>query len=564
MHPTHHIVKFKGDYVVLNYGLFTAGVKIQGWDTWGKNFLEWFIQKPKYKGYRIVIAQYSEPLSDAGQQSESNKYLLCYEGVAKILKDRDVTFISDYSSDEFREWMKTEFGWKTHTYHFHFDTDITLNDFISQPIRSKSELFERRFMCINGNMVNEHKPKMQKVFTTENIWNDAYWSFGEITNFGMEIYKDKNDLFRIFNNLIPLFDKSFVYLVTETCAEQFITGTNIPIDFLSKAGRALATLNPFIIWGSPYTLKRLRDMGFQTFSRWWDESYDEILDMDERIKAIQNLVNQIKNLTFEELVKMYNEMLPIFLSNRARLIQLTKQEKMNIEKDFEGFFDNTDYNEITEYEVRETEFLQKLPINKNVVCYYKRLDGGGSTFGINALKSPAVEKHIRKGNILEMCSGPAFMGFYLNFNGYADNLYLTDINPDNKVVIAETIGDNGLTNTRFIQSDVFDGMGVGIKFDTIVSNPPHFKTERLGGYRSYEEKIISLDADMRFHKKFFEDVKYFIHKDTAIILVENEDGVTSDDIIELTKNDFRVELIERDKYGWPGKSSFYTIVLYLL
>jgi methylase of polypeptide subunit release factors len=111
---------------------------------------------------------------------------------------------------------------------------------------------------------------------------------------------------------------------------------------------------------------------------------------------------------------------------------------------------------------------------------------------------------------------------------------------------------------------VFDSFTDNIIFDTIISNPPHFKTKRPGGYRNENEKLISLDENMEFHIKFFKDVKKFMDKDSRIILVENCDGVTEEDIREMTKNDFRIELVEYDKYGWQGESTFYTIILYLL
>ena len=66
---------------------------------------------------------------------------------------------------------------------------------------------------------------------------------------------------------------------------------------------------------------------------------------------------------------------------------------------------------------------------------------------------------------------------------------------------------------------------------------------------------------MEFHKNFFKDVRKHLSKDGVIILVENCDGVTEDDIRELTKDDFKVEYVEYDDYGWKGKSKFYTIVL---
>lgn len=209
--------------------------------------------------------------------------------------------------------------------------------------------------------------------------------------------------------------------------------------------------------------------------------------------------------------------------------------------------------------------MEEYNIDKFKIFYHKNLDGGGTTFGINALDSVNVKKQIKSGNILEMCSGPGFMGFWTYCNEYAKKLFLLDINSENEEYINKTIDYNATEDdVKFKQSNVFDNFSDDIIFDTIVSNPPHFKTQRPGGYRSDNEKLISLDENMEFHIKFFNDVKKFMDKDSRIILVENCDGVTEEDIRELTKNDFRVELVEYNKYEWQGKSTFYTIILYLL
>jgi cyclopropane fatty-acyl-phospholipid synthase-like methyltransferase len=68
---------------------------------------------------------------------------------------------------------------------------------------------------------------------------------------------------------------------------------------------------------------------------------------------------------------------------------------------------------------------------------------------------------------------------------------------------------------------------------------------------------------MNFHKNFFKNVKNYLNKDGVIILVENCEGVTENDIIELTNDDFTIEYVEYNDYGWTGKSLFYTIILKL-
>ena len=198
------------------------------------------------------------------------------------------------------------------------------------------------------------------------------------------------------------------------------------------------------------------------------------------------------------------------------------------------------------------------------VFYEKRFDGGGTTFGFNAItKSDIVNKIQDQGDVLEICSGPGFIGYTLLKYNKANRLVLSDINPEVRDGIETTNRFNNL-KVEFIQSDCFDSMEGSNKFDTIVSNPPHFKTERPNGYRSSEEKLISLDYDMQFHKKFFESAHKFLNPNGKVVLIENCDGVTEEDIRVLSNQHFSVESVDYDSYGWEGKSTFYTIILKLI
>jgi hypothetical protein len=55
-----------------------------------------------------------------------------------------------------------------------------------------------------------------------------------------------------------------------------------PAMISEKTFFAMRNFHPFLIMGEPNSLHRLRDHGYQTFSRWIDESYDLILDPAER------------------------------------------------------------------------------------------------------------------------------------------------------------------------------------------------------------------------------------------------------------------------------------------
>ena len=544
-------------YIVINYYLFSSGTGVNTFEKYGFEFIYWLSNSEIYKDYKIVINQSSEPISNAGFQSHQNKYLENYKKISHLLSNKNVYLINDNSTQEFKNWIKNELGWNHLTYHFHFDTNIALTEYIKYPIEHKNNDFNKKIITINGNTSNAHKQFIKKTMTNLNLWDISYWSFSNDSNFGMDIYQYRMDLFKIFNKAIPLFSKSFLYVVTETICDNFYTDTNIRIDFMSKMGRALAFPTPFVAVGNFGILKHLKELGFKTFSNWFDESYDDIEDLDDRMNAISKLIEKLKNITFEDQLKMRNEMLEIFQHNRNVLLKMSYDERKIINLEIPNFFNKFEYEQI-DYKIMET-----INIDNRVIFYDKHLDGGGSTFGINALKSKNVKKHI-KGNALEMCSGPGFMGYFSLIKNYISNITFSDINQENQKCIDKTSNFNTFNNVKFIESNVFDAFRDNDIFDTIISNPPHFKTPRPNGYRSEHEKLISLDENMEFHKKFFRDVKKFINKYSSIVLVENCDGVTADDIIEITKDDFRVELIEYDKYGWEGESTFYTIILYLL
>ena len=540
--------------IVLYYGMFSSGTGVSTFERWGRDFIQWLVNQSEYNDYHIYISQTSEPISSAGIQSEGNRYFENYKTISGILKGRGVTLISDSDGEEYRSWIKEELGWEHITYHWHFSKRCTYDSFYKGEVSHRIEPYTKRFITVNGNMGNSHKPMVMKMFTDLNLWDASYFSFNPHTNFGMEIYRDKDDLYRIFSNLAPLFHQSFLYIVTETVESNYFNGTRIPMDFMSKMGRALWYPTPFVVVGNCGVLRRLREMGFRTFDTFWDETYDEIWELDKRMRYIESLIKWIAELSDDDVLEMRNKMIPIFNHNREVLMRLNAKEDLETSDIFSTFG----------WEELGYETMKKFELENTSVYYHKELDGGGTTFGVNALKSEEVQKRIVKGNILELCSGPGFMGMYLNDIGLADKLYLSDLNIENKECIDTTIEQNGLTNVEFIQSSVFEKIPTELKFDTIVSNPPHFATNREDGYRSNHEKLISLDEDMRIHKSIFEDGDKYLNPNGRLILVENATGISEEDIRKMVGDKWGIEYVEYSDYGWKGKSTFYTIILYLL
>ena len=66
--------------------------------------------------------------------------------------------------------------------------------------------------------------------------------------------------------------------------------------------------HPVIQFGPRGHLKELQSRGFKTFSKWWDESYDELENPWDRFNAILQIVKDLSTKTKEEMLEMYIEM----------------------------------------------------------------------------------------------------------------------------------------------------------------------------------------------------------------------------------------------------------------
>lgn len=84
---------------------------------------------------------------------------------------------------------------------------------------------------------------------------------------------------------------------------------------------------PFLILGAPYTLKWIKDMGFKTFDKYWDESYDTIWNNDARIVKFCETIEYISNFSIEEMRVMYDDMEDIIEHNLNHLKYIEKYFK---------------------------------------------------------------------------------------------------------------------------------------------------------------------------------------------------------------------------------------------
>ena len=87
------------------------------------------------------------------------------------------------------------------------------------------------------------------------------------------------------------------------------------IEMNEKHAIPMYSLQPFIVFGEPNTLRAFKDMGYKTYSDWIDESYDSVVDDRLRFEKVVALVASINAMSRTDLSAMMKDMLPTLLHN---------------------------------------------------------------------------------------------------------------------------------------------------------------------------------------------------------------------------------------------------------
>ena len=206
--------------------------------------------------------------------------------------------------------------------------------------------------------------------------------------------------------------------------------------------------------------------------------------------------------------------------------------------------------------------------------YYGQYQNGGGPFYNKFNKSLLSEyKNVKA---LEICSGPGFIGYDLLSNGIASNVDFADNNPEVKKYIELTNSKNNInydgTITNFYLSNSLENIPA-FQYDIIIGNPPHLKTEEQykiledDGFvdktwpekkLEYERRIL-LDKDFSFHKKFFSEVDKYIRVNGSVVLYENADFITPDELIDMYSKKYDHSIIRSIFKNEDTKADFYAL-----
>jgi len=124
-------------------------------------------------------------------------------------------------------------------------------------------------------------------------------------------YQDTLDYPIIIDKFEDKFYHSYLHIVSETFVSH--------VFFSEKTYKPIKYFQPFVLINGQYSLQYLRDMGYQTFSGYIDESYDLESDNERRIElAIQASLYFVNR---EDLHEVMKELYPIFEHNHNVFIE---------------------------------------------------------------------------------------------------------------------------------------------------------------------------------------------------------------------------------------------------
>jgi nucleoside-diphosphate-sugar epimerase len=191
---------------------------------------------------------------------------------------------------------------------------------------------ENKYLYLTYN----RNPRYHRILLLSKFLQKDLLNLGKISlnRFDLSPGTDEHDIVRKLHELTPIvMDKPLnINWANDMTVEDYI-GTFISIVtesltdketlFLSeKIWKPLALGHPFMVLGNKGTLKYLKSLGFMTFDKWFDESYDDEPEMNIRAEIIANEIEKYKLKTKEDLINIREQMRDICLHNKNLFLKI--------------------------------------------------------------------------------------------------------------------------------------------------------------------------------------------------------------------------------------------------
>ena len=174
-----------------------------------------------------------------------------------------------------------------------------------------------KIRCFNGTHRKHRIQFLEKIIDKQGLNgnNVSYCLNGDMQSQLDAVQKDTDN--ETLKKLVPLLgddagvkdssnDVRWTY--HKTCVPSnyidFITETEYfrrEVYLTEKTSRAIISKTPFVLLATPYSLETLKQKGFKTFSKYWDESYDIVLNHNKRLDMVFKLFEYFNDLSKNDL-----------------------------------------------------------------------------------------------------------------------------------------------------------------------------------------------------------------------------------------------------------------------
>jgi hypothetical protein len=263
----------------------------------------------------FIVADATD-IDEAVDVEQLNEYKLCKK-IKKII-NKPIQFyhfykIKDTEYFDLPNWqfletdycneLSTEFKYKisclnnryTKSRHIISSALLNLNSYIT--FNDKIYPQVAKMANIENSQANERK--LHQIFPTNGYIKDAY-----------SHAKNKESI-----NLIK---NSFCNVITES--PFFCKWPR----FSEKTLKPMQAARPFVLVSPLGSLQWLQENGFRSFSKWWDESYDEEPNHYIRIEKVYKVLEDINKLSISDCVSMLTEMQDVLVHNQQHLQTYSK------------------------------------------------------------------------------------------------------------------------------------------------------------------------------------------------------------------------------------------------
>lgn len=206
-------------------------------------------------------------------------------------------------------------------------------------------------------------PRPHRIYFTillmkENLLNRGLYSLGNINHYNPDTYiidETNNKEFDFLKENTPLlidsapdlyynlacdvtlqdYERTFISIISETLMDKDTL-------FISeKTWKPIMVGHPFMILGNKNSLVFLKSLGYKTFDKWIDESYDLIDNEKQRREAIIKELKKFSELSLNELIEIRKEMNEICEHNQKHFYFLYKKKygENNINSEISNLID---------------------------------------------------------------------------------------------------------------------------------------------------------------------------------------------------------------------------------